>query len=131
MELERLNKQILLFEKAYKTLESAFEKKSFNELEKDWVIQRFEYTIELSWKTLKRILEYELSDSNLFPKEIFKEFYKKWLISDLELWFNFLQIRNYMSHMYSEYNSNDSFNFIKKNYKSIWELVEIIKKRFL
>jgi len=60
MELERLQKQICFLEKAYKTLEEAMSLKVLSDLEKAGTIQRFEYTIELTWKTLKNILKYEM-----------------------------------------------------------------------
>ena len=131
MELERIEKQILLLEKAYKTLDSAMCLEKYSDLEQDWAIQRFEYTIELSWKTLKKILDYENIDSNLFPKQIFKEFYKIWIIQDLEIWFDLLKERNTLSHFYSEYISSNSFNFIKDNYKVIWKLIEILEKKYI
>jgi len=131
MELERIKKQILLLEKAYKTLDNAMKLKNFSELEQDWTIQRFEYTIELSWKTLKKILDYEEIDSSLFPKQIFKEFYKIWIIQNLEIWFDLLKERNTLSHFYSEYISNNSFSFIKKNYKVIWELINTLKNKYI
>jgi hypothetical protein len=54
MELIRVQKQILLLERAYWTLYEAMNLKNYSTLEQDWTIQRFEYTIELSWKTLKK-----------------------------------------------------------------------------
>jgi hypothetical protein len=47
MELIKLQKQILLLEKANQSLEKVFnENKVLNDLEKDGVIQRFEYNVE-------------------------------------------------------------------------------------
>lgn len=128
MELKKLEKQIDLLNKAYLTLEEAFKQKSFSDLEKDWVIQRFEYTIELSWKTCKKMLDYKKVNFIPSPRDIMRESFKLELISDLELWEEFIDIRNYMSHMYSEYVSWESFNFIKKNYKKIWELINKLKE---
>lgn len=114
MELVRLQKQVLLLEKAYFTLEKVFEEnKILNDLEKDWVIQRFEYNIELSWKTLKKVLEYLKVDFTASPRDIVRENFKLWFIDNLELWDEFLDIRNQMSHIYSEYYSQDNFDFIK------------------
>lgn len=128
MELEKLKKQIQLLEKAYWTLEKPFEKKEFSDLEKDWVIQRFEYTIELAWKTCKKFISYEKVDFIPSPREIIRESFKLWIINDLELWESFLDIRNSMSHMYSEYVSGESFEFIKNNYKEIWLLINNLEK---
>ena len=98
MELNRIKKQILLLEKANKTLIEAMSKNNYSTLEQDWAIQRFEYTIELTWKTLKKVLEYEWQTNNLFPKEIFKECFKVDLIEDLDIWFDLLDQRNILSH---------------------------------
>ena len=132
MELKRLQKQILLFEKANNSLQKVFiEQNTFSELEKDWVIQRFEYTIEISWKTLRKVLEYEQLNFTPAPKEIIRESYKLDYIDSLELWSNFLDIRNQMSHLYSDYYSKDNFDFIKLNCQKITETIEKLKNKFI
>jgi len=132
MELDRLKKQILLFEKANNSLQKVFiEQTEFSELEKDWVIQRFEYTIEISWKNLKKVLEYEQLNFIPAPKEIMRESYKLNYIDSLELWDEFLDIRNGMSHIYSDYYSKDNFDFIKLNSKKIIKTIELLKNKFI
>ena len=132
MELKRLQNQILLFEKANKTLQKVFiEQKRFSELEKDWVIQRFEYTIEIWWKTLKKVLEYSKLEFTPSPKEIIRESYKMNFIDNLELWDEFLDIRNQMSHVYSDYYSKDNFDFIKLNCSNITKTINILKEKFI
>ena len=46
------------FERAFRLLREAFEKDpaQMSDLEKEGVVQRFEYTFELAWKTLKDYL---------------------------------------------------------------------------
>lgn len=132
MELKKLQKQILLFEKANNSLQKVFlEIEEFSELEKDWVIQRFEYTIEIWWKTLKKVLEYSQLNFTPSPKEIIRESYKIGYINSLELWWEFLDIRNQMSHIYSDYYSKDNFDFIKINSNKITETIEILKNKFI
>jgi len=132
MELKRLQKQILLFEKANKSLQKVFlEQEKFSELEKDWVIQRFEYTVEIWWKTLKKVLEYSKLDFIPAPKEIIRESYKLGFLEKLELWEEFLDIRNQMSHVYSDYYSKDNFEFIKLNHLEITKTIEILKNKFI
>lgn len=131
MELERLQKQICFLEKAYKTLEEAMSLKVLSDLEKAGTIQRFEYTIELTWKTLKNILKYEMWECNLHPREIFKEFYKIEAIEDLEVWFQLLKSRNVLSHCYNENISESSFMFLKENYKIIWTLINKLKIKYI
>ncbi len=132
MELIRVQKQILLLEKANNTLEKVFlTQNTFNDLEKDWIIQRFEYNIELSWKTLKIILDYLKLDITPSPREVIRESFKLWFIDNLELWEEFIDIRNQMSHIYSEYYSEDNFEFIKKHHKKIFDLIQILKNKYI
>jgi nucleotidyltransferase substrate binding protein (TIGR01987 family) len=121
----------LLLEKANQSLEKVFnEDKILNDLEKDWVIQRFEYNIELTHKTLKKVLDYLKVDFESSPRDIVRESFRLWFIDNLELWNEFLDIRNQMSHVYSEYYSSDNFDFIKLHYKKIFELVQVLKNKF-
>jgi len=119
MELARVKNQLSLSKKAYKTLDDALQKKELSDLEKDGVVQRFEYNIELLRKTSKLYLIYKWVDFISSPKDIFKELYKLWLIIDLELFYSMLDARNAMSHMYSEYLSKETFEFISQNYTNI------------
>lgn len=69
---------------------------------RDGVIQRFEYTFELSWKTLKRFLEeYSLEKPDSFTnKELFRVGFEKGLIRDPESWFAYMKNRNLTNHIY-------------------------------
>ena len=46
--------------------------KSLSKLEKEGIIQRFEHTFELSWKTLKDYLEAQ-GEKTLFPINVIKK----------------------------------------------------------
>jgi hypothetical protein len=65
------------------------------------------------------------------PRDIIKESFKLGFIDNLEIWEEFLDIRNQMSHIYSDYYSQDNFEFIKLNYEKIAELIEKLKSKFL
>jgi nucleotidyltransferase substrate binding protein (TIGR01987 family) len=72
--------------KAYRQLENA--NKRFSELsvlEKEGLVQRFEYTFELSWKTLKDYLESQGSPVQ-FPRDVIKEAFSAGVIEDGETW---------------------------------------------
>ncbi len=124
MEIIEVNNQLCLLKKAYNSMKEGIEKKSLTLLERDWVIQRFEFTIEITWKTLKKILKYEWANDNIFPRAIIKEFAKKWIIEDVKLFLDFLELRNNTSHNYNEDMVEEMFNFIKKNYKSFEDLIK-------
>lgn len=73
-----------------------------DDLDRDGAVQGFEYTYELSWKTLKRYFSWnqQLEESNV--KNLIREAGKQGLIDDVELWFAFHEARNLTSHMYSQ-----------------------------
>ncbi|MFO7153985.1 MAG: nucleotidyltransferase substrate binding protein [Caldicoprobacter oshimai] len=90
------------FERAYKLLSSAianFENLSL--LEKEGLIQRFEYTFELAWKTLKDYLESQGVLAG-FPREVIKAAFHYGLIEDGDIWLDMLEKRNLMAHTYDE-----------------------------
>ena len=69
---------------------------------RDGVIQRFEFTFELSWKMLKRYLEefgLEKVDS-LNNRDLFRVGFEQGLLDDPEVWFHYLKMRNQSSHIY-------------------------------
>lgn len=47
------------FSQAFQSLSEAIIQESLNKLEQSGFIQRFEFTLELAWKTLKDFLEEE------------------------------------------------------------------------
>jgi len=104
------------FEKAYFQLKSAvmdFEKLSV--LEKEGLIQRFEYTFELAWKTLKDYLEsQEVMVS--FPREVIKSAFHYGLIQDGEVWMDMLEKRDLMAHTYDEKRFQLAVTKIKEEY---------------
>lgn len=73
-----------------------------NDLLRDGLIQRFEFTFELAWKTLKVIFEDEGLKGINSPKMVFKEAFLADLIEDEELWLRMLSDRNATSHIYSQ-----------------------------
>lgn len=70
-----------------------------SDLTRDGAIQRFEYTFELCWKTMKRVLRAKGSSVN-HPKDVFREAAAEGLISDVTAWFTHLEARNRTTHIY-------------------------------
>jgi len=70
-------------------------------LEKEGVIQRFEYTFELAWKTVKDYLEQNgLVISPVTPRQVLKDAFAAKLIADGQTWIDMLDHRNLLSHTY-------------------------------
>ena len=95
-------------------LEEAIER-ARDDLHRDGVIQRFEFTVELLWKTLKRVLEYEgLSCTS--PRACIKEAFRHGLIGDDEVLLDMLEDRNRCSHVYDEKAAEEIFTRIRSVY---------------
>lgn len=73
-----------------------------NEFTRDSVTKRFQYSYELSWKTLKRYFSENNNLEEHNVKNIWREAGKQGFVDDVELWFEFHFARNKTSHMYSE-----------------------------
>ncbi len=88
-------------ERALESLRKAVANPPRNDLERDGVIQRFEYSFELTWKTAKRVLARAGVDAQS-PRAVIRELAQQGLIADAELWMLLLEARNYTSHTYNE-----------------------------
>ena len=99
-----------------------------DELDKDGVIQRFEFTFELLWKALKIYLEYQ-GILVKTPRDSFVEAFRIDLISDEKIFLDMLEDRNNTTHIYDKETSEKIFNRIKKNYQTeIAKVIELLNK---
>ncbi len=114
--------------KAFKTLKDGY-KESPSELERDGIIQRFEYTLELCWKTSKKVMEADGSQISGSPKEIFRELANIDWIDSAEPWFEYLKKRNEASHIYNEVVAQSIFKVIPDFIKSSEKLITILESK--
>lgn len=83
----------------------------------DGVLHRFEFTFELSWKTIKDYLEYlGVTEKIGSPREIIQLGFKQGIISDGEAWIQMMLSRNALSHLYDEKTSREIYEQIKMCY---------------
>lgn len=80
-----------------------------NDLTRDGAIQRFEYTFELAWKTMKRLLRAKGSEVN-HPRDVFREAAAESYIADPSQWFVFLEKRNKSTHIYKKEIADEVFS---------------------
>ncbi len=101
-----------------------------NDLSRDGVIQRFEFTFELAWKTLKAVFEDEGLTGLNSPKTVLREASAAELIRDDELWLAMLSDRNSTTHIYSEQTAIKICHDIEERYViALGELLKQIKTR--
>ena len=87
----------------------------------DGVLHRFEFTFELSWKTVKDYLEYlGVTEKIGSPREIIQLGFKQGIISDGEAWIQMMLSRNALSHLYDEKTSREIYEKIKMNYINLF-----------
>lgn len=103
------------FEKAYLFLKKSLSRKNLSDLEKAGIIQSYEFSFELAWKTLKDFLESKGIIAQ-FPRDVIKESFKNNLISDGGKWIDMLEKRNIMTHTYNEKTAELAFSLIKDEY---------------
>ena len=80
------------------------------------VIQRFEFTAELAWKSCREILLDEGFVNIDSPKAVMRQALASGLIADGDGWFSLLQARNITSHMYSEDQAAAIYQSIRQTY---------------
>jgi nucleotidyltransferase substrate binding protein (TIGR01987 family) len=91
-----------------------------DELDQDGVIQRFEFTFELFWKTTKIFLEHEgLRCAS--PRSCIKEGVRRDFLTGGETLLDMLEDRNKASHIYDESAAREIFERIKKEYVKLIE----------
>ncbi|TKT93983.1 nucleotidyltransferase [Dyadobacter frigoris] len=85
------------FNKAFLKLETVvldLEKNGLSELEKEGLIQRFEYTHELAWNVMKDFFELEGNTTIMGSGSATREAFKKGIIADGENWMDMINSRN-------------------------------------
>lgn len=106
---QELEKAINSLEEALKLYSSATDdsqKRAF----RDAAIQRFEFSIELSWKTSMKVL----GSMTLAPKNAIREMARANLINNPSEWIGFVDSRNETSHSYDEDVAKKVFATIQK-----------------
>ncbi|MBI4669001.1 MAG: nucleotidyltransferase substrate binding protein [Elusimicrobia bacterium] len=121
---EELDYALNKFKNALKSLNEGIVR-ARDELDKDGVIQRFEFTFEQFWKYLKYFLEDKGFDAKS-PKDCLGLTFRLGFIKDEKVFLDMLEDRNKTSHLYDEEESEEIYRKIKKIY--LPHLKEIFKK---
>jgi nucleotidyltransferase substrate binding protein (TIGR01987 family) len=124
-------------EKALATLKEAwveYQKNTSNTYVRDSVIQRFEYTFEMSHKILRRFLSETESSRAEISEMLFNELIRLGckrglLLNDLETWDKYRKLRNLTSHNYDELNTESIIAIIPVFIEEIdYELAKLKEK---
>jgi len=106
------------FNKALAQLANGVEHNGANpeDLIKEGIIQRFEFTHELAWNVMKDFLVYEGFQDIIGSRSATREAFNKGLITDGQTWMDMIESRNKTVHTYDENILNAEFNKIVSKY---------------
>lgn len=91
------------------------------DLVRDAVIQRFEFTFELVWKSLKLYLERQGLDCG-GPRSTLKKAFAEGLIDtpeEADVWLRMLEDRNLTSHAYDEALATQIYRHVVEDYAAL------------
>lgn len=98
-----------------------------NDIVRDSAIQRFEFTLDLSWKMLKAFLEEKKGVVCASPKECFRETYRQGLIEYSDEWIKLVDMRNETVHTYKEEMAEKIYAQLPNALKHFEILLSVIK----
>jgi nucleotidyltransferase substrate binding protein (TIGR01987 family) len=116
--LSKLEEAVIKIRTDYKIDEagSIFEDKFLDDIIKEGLIQRFEYTHELAWNVMKDFLE-NAGNTNIFgSKDATREAFSAGLIHNGELWMDMINSRNKTTHTYNQETADAIYNKIINQY---------------
>lgn len=112
------------YKKALQQLDDAVklsQKRELSLLEKQGLIQAFEFTHELAWNMLKDYLEYQGNQEIRGSRDAIREAFKVGLIGDGEIWMETIKARNITSHAYDEELVQSAFETIANQYVVLFD----------
>ena len=117
------------YRKALEKLRDAvadYDEEEMSDLEKEGVIQRFEYTFELAWRTLQDLLAYRGYANIHGPNPVLKQSLQDGYIHNEKLWRTMKEAREITSHTYDEDKANVIVGKIAVEYN---DLLSQLKER--
>ena len=105
-----------------------YEKNTADSLYRDGLIQRFEFTCELAWKTTREfLLDQGFTELNS-PKATMRKAFSYGLIDDEQAWIALLNARNQTSHIYDDATAQEIYSQIESEFVSLFDkLIEQLK----
>lgn len=109
------------YQRALKHLQGAVElmaERELSQLEKQGVIQAFEFCWELAWKLMKDYLQWQGMADLAGARDATREAFRQGLIADGQVWMAMLQDRNRTAHTYNEATMLELLRAIRGSYAS-------------
>ncbi len=119
------------YTKALAQLSKFIEKGALNELEKQGLVQAFEYTFELAWNTLKDYFEAQGETNIHGSRDAFRLAFRRGLIENGEAWMDMITSRTLTSHTYNEETAekiaSDTANIYFREFVALYARLDSLK----
>jgi len=119
----RWNQRLTSFGKALLQLNDAVaisKSRELNNLEKQGLIQAFEFTHELAWKLMQDFFVFQGNTEIRGSRDATRQAFKEGLISEGETWMTMIQNRNLTSHTYNEQIADKILNNILNDFHPLF-----------
>ena len=113
--VDKLKQSVKYIQKNFNT-EKSLEDEILDEMIKEGLIQRFEYTHELAWNVMKDYAEYQGNANIGGSRDASREAFQLKLITNGHIWMDMITSRNKTSHTYNEETANEIYDKILKEY---------------
>lgn len=124
--MSKLEAIVNQFEKSIQRLDEVL-KEPKNAIIRDSAIQRFEFVLDLAWKSVKAYLEEQKGVICNSPKECFREAYHQGLIEYDDAWIKYVDMRNETVHTYKEEIADKIYAELPSTLKHFKDLLKSIK----
>lgn len=132
----RWKQRLLNFDSALSQLKGAVQishERRLTDLEKQGLIQAFEFTHELAWNVLKDYFEFQGNPNITGSRDATREAFQKGLIADGDGWMEMIKSRNQTSHTYNKSVAEDIVAKILQSYLDLFvsfksKMTEIAKR---
>jgi nucleotidyltransferase substrate binding protein (TIGR01987 family) len=108
------------YERALAALSRGLQQREYNELERQGLIQAFEYCYELAWKTLQDIITERGFVDIAGPRPVLQKSFELGLISDGHAWMQMVKSRNATAHTYDEQKALEIIAIVRSQYHQLF-----------
>lgn len=120
----RWQQRLSNYEKALEQLGNAVatsQQRPLSDLEKQGLIQAFEFTHELAWNVIKDWFEYQGNSGITGSRDATREAFQRGLVEDGEGWMEMIKSRNQTSHTYQQKIAEEIAGFVTSRYFPLFQ----------
>lgn len=120
----RWRQRLANYRKALAQLDTAVnlaQSRELTDLERQGLIQAFEFTHELAWNVMKDYFDYQGNTDITGSRDAIREAFDKGLITDGEGWMEMIRSRNQTAHAYNEQVAAEISRRVVEQYQPLFQ----------